>query len=129
MRPRAWRGSEQMGVSAQKAKIHLAIAAWHWGAYFGEEAIAKGLRLAISKWRRPAPYTAPTESKAAGLYMICTLARRQAQADGYDDALMFDWRGQVAEATGANAFFVKDGAPHQPTPERLPNGIPRRRGN
>ena len=107
MRPLAWRGSEQMGVSAQKAKIHLAISVWYWGAYFGEEAIKKGLRLDISKWRRPAPYTAPTESKAAGLYMICTLARHEAQAKGYDDALMFDWRGQVAEA-GPWRFEVGD---------------------
>ena len=125
MRPLAWRGSEQMGVSAQKSKIHLAIATWYWGAYFGEEAIAKGLRLDISKWRRPAPYTAPTESKAAGLYMICTLARHEAQAKGFDDALMFDWRGQVAEATGANAFFVRDGALHTPTPDCFLNGITR----
>jgi branched-chain amino acid aminotransferase len=125
MRPLAWRGSEQMGVSAQKAKIHLAIASWPWGAYFGEEAILKGLRLDISKWRRPAPYTAPIESKAAGLYMICTLARHDAQAKGYDDALMFDWRGQVAEATGANAFFVRDGRLHTPTPDCFLNGITR----
>ncbi|HEY0148124.1 MAG TPA: branched-chain amino acid aminotransferase [Allosphingosinicella sp.] len=125
MRPLAWRGSEQMGVSAQKSKIHLAIAAWPWGAYFGEEAIMKGLRLDISPWRRPAPYTAPVESKAAGLYMICTLARHQAQAKGYDDALMFDWRGQVAEGTGANAFFVKDGKLHTPTPDCFLNGITR----
>ncbi len=125
MRPLAWRGSEQMGVSAQKAKIHLAISVWYWGAYFGEEAIRKGLRLDISKWRRPAPYTAPTESKAAGLYMICTLARHEAQAKGYDDALMFDWRGQVAEGTGANAFFVRDGKLHTPTPDCFLNGITR----
>jgi branched-chain amino acid aminotransferase len=125
MRPLAWRGSEQMGVSAQKSKIHLAIAAWPWGAYFGEEAILKGLRLDISQWRRPAPYTAPVESKAAGLYMICTLARHQAQAKGYDDALMFDWRGQVAEGTGANAFFVKEGKLHTPTPDCFLNGITR----
>ena len=125
MRPLAWRGSEQMGVSAQKAKIHLAISVWYWGAYFGEEAIKKGLRLDISKWRRPAPYTAPTESKAAGLYMICTLARHEAQAKGYDDALMFDWRGQVAEGTGANAFFVRDGKLHTPTPDCFLNGITR----
>jgi branched-chain amino acid aminotransferase len=125
MRPLAWRGSEQMGVSAQRSKIHLAIATWPWGAYFGEEAIAKGLRLDISPWRRPAPYTAPTESKAAGLYMICTLARHQAQAKGYNDALMFDWRGQVAEATGANAFFVRDGVLHTPTPDCFLNGITR----
>jgi branched-chain amino acid aminotransferase len=125
MRPLAWRGSEQMGVSAQTAKIHLAIAVWPWGAYFGEEAIRKGLRLDIASWRRPAPYTAPTESKAAGLYMICTLARHDAQAKGYDDALMFDWRGQVAEATGANAFFVRDGVLHTPTPDCFLNGITR----
>jgi branched-chain amino acid aminotransferase len=125
MRPLAWRGSEQMGVSAQNSKIHLAIAAWPWGAYFGEEAIMKGLRLDISPWRRPAPYTAPVESKASGLYMICTLARHQAQAKGYDDALMFDWRGQVAEGTGANAFFVKEGKLHTPTPDCFLNGITR----
>ena len=125
MRPLAWRGSEQMGVSAQQAKIHLAIAVWPWPAYFGEDAIRRGLRLDISAWRRPAPYTAPTESKASGLYMICTLARHQAQAKGFDDALMFDWRGQVAEATGANAFFVRDGALHTPTPDCFLNGITR----
>ena len=125
VRPLAWRGSEQMGVSAQRTKIHLAIAAWPWGAYFGEEAVRRGVRLDIAKWRRPAPYTAPTESKAAGLYMICTLARHDAQAKGFDDALMFDWRGQVAEGTGANAFFVKDGALHTPTPDCFLNGITR----
>jgi branched-chain amino acid aminotransferase len=125
MRPLAWRGSEQMGVSGQKAKIHLAIACWYWGAYFGEEALMKGLRLDISPWRRPAPYTAPTESKASGLYMICTLARHQAQAKGYDDAMMFDWRGQVAEGTGANVFFVRDGVLHTPTPDCFLNGITR----
>jgi branched-chain amino acid aminotransferase len=125
MRPLAWRGSEQMGVSAQKSKIHLAIACWYWGAYFGEEALMKGLRLDISPWRRPAPYTAPTESKASGLYMICTLARHQAQAKGYDDAMMFDWRGRVAEGTGANAFFVRDGVLHTPTPDCFLNGITR----
>ena len=126
MRPLAWRGSEQMGVSAQRTKIHLAIAAWEWGAYFGDEAAQKGIRLAISRWRRPAPYTAPTSSKAAGLYMICTLSRHEAQAKGYDDALMFDWRGQVAEATGANAFFVQDGRLHTPTPDCFLDGITRR---
>jgi len=125
MRPLAWRGSEQMGVSAQRSRIHLAIAAWPWGAYFGEEAIRKGLRLDIAPWRRPAPYTAPTESKASGLYMICTLSRHQAQAKGYDDALMFDWRGKVAEGTGANIFFLKDGTLHTPTPDCFLNGITR----
>ena len=126
MRPLAWRGSEQMGVSAQRTKIHLAIAAWEWGAYFGEEAIRKGVRLDISPWRRPAPYTAPTQSKASGLYMICTLSRHAAQAKGFDDALMFDWRGQVAEGTGANAFFVRDGSIHTPTPDCFLDGITRR---
>ena len=125
MRPFAWRGSEQMGVAAQKAKIHLAIACWSWGAYFGEEALAKGLKLDIASWRRPAPYTAPTEAKAAGLYMICTLSKHQAAARGYDDAMMLDWRGQVAEATGANIFFWKDGELHTPTPDCFLNGITR----
>jgi branched-chain amino acid aminotransferase len=125
MRPLAWRGSEQMGVSAQRTKIHLAIACWDWGNYFSEEAVRKGLRLDISPWRRPAPYTAPVESKASGLYMICTLARHQAQAKGLDDAMMFDWRGRVAEGTGANAFFVRDGMLHTPIPDCFLNGITR----
>ena len=126
MRPLAWRGSEQMGVSAQRTKIHLAIACWDWGSYFDEEAVRRGLRLDISPWRRPAPYTAPTESKAAGLYMICTLARHNGQAKGYDDSLMLDWRGQVAEATGANAFFIRDNEIHTPTPDCFLDGITRR---
>lgn len=126
LRPVAWRGSEQMGVSAKRTKPHMAVACWHWGAYFGEEAIRKGLRLDISPWRRPAPYTAPTESKAAGLYMICTLAKHHAEDRGYNDALMLDWRGQVAEATGANAFFVRDGALHTPIPDCFLDGITRR---
>lgn len=125
VRPIAWRGSEQMGVAAQRTKPHLAVAAWEWGAYFGDEALAKGLRLTIARWRRPAPYTAPVHAKAAGLYMICTLSKHEAAAAGYDDALMFDWRGQVAEATGANVFFVKDGALHTPTPDCFLNGITR----
>jgi len=126
MRPIAWRGSEQMGVAAPKSKIHLAVSCWTWGAYFGPEALAKGLRLEIAPWRRPAPYTAPTASKAAGLYMICTLSKHHASDHGYDDALMLDWRGQVAEATGANVFFVKDGAVHTPTPDCFLDGITRR---
>ncbi|WP_439534501.1 branched-chain amino acid aminotransferase [Polymorphobacter sp.] len=126
VRPIAWRGSEQMGVSAQLTKPHLAVAVWEWGAYFGEEALRKGLRLAIAKWRRPAPYTAPTKAKAAGLYMICTMSKHEAEAAGYNDALMFDWRGQVAEATGANIFFLKDGALHTPTPDCFLDGITRR---
>ena len=126
MRPLAWRGSEQMGVSAQRTRIHLAVATWPWGAYFGEEALLKGVRLDIAPWRRPAPYTAPTDSKAAGLYMICTLSRHAAQAKGFDDALMFDWRGRVAEATGANAFFVREGRLHTPVPDCFLDGITRR---
>jgi branched-chain amino acid aminotransferase len=126
IRPIAWRGSEQMGVSAQKTKPHLAIACWEWGAYFGPEALAKGLRLNIAPWRRPAPYTAPTNSKAAGLYMICTMSKHAAEDAGYNDALMLDWRGQVAEATGANVFFLKDGVLHTPTPDCFLDGITRR---
>lgn len=126
MRPVAWRGSEQMGVAAQQTKTHVAIAAWQWPAYFGGEARAKGLRLMIAPWRRPAPYTAPTKAKAAGLYMICTLSKHEAENRGFNDALMLDWRGQVAEATGANIFFVKDGALHTPTPDCFLDGITRR---
>jgi len=126
VRPIAWRVAEQMGIAAQKTKPHLAIAAWEWGAYFGEEALAKGLRLDIARWRRPAPYTAPTRSKAAGLYMICTLSKQAAADAGYDDALMLDWRGQVAESTGANVFFLKDGVLHTPTPDCFLDGITRR---
>lgn len=126
VRPIAWRGSEQMGVAAQKTRPHLAIAAWEWGAYFGEAALIKGIRLNVAKWRRPAPYTAPTRSKAAGLYMICTLSKHAATDAGYDDALMLDWRGQVAEATGANIFFLKDGVLHTPTPDCFLDGITRR---
>jgi branched-chain amino acid aminotransferase len=125
VRPVAWRGSEQMGVSAQLTKPHLAVAAWSWGAYFGDEAIRKGLKLDISPWRRPAPYTAPTQAKASGLYMICTMAKHAAEDRGFNDALMFDWRGQVAEATGANAFFIRDGKIHTPTPDCFLNGLTR----
>ena len=126
VRPVAWRGSEQMGVSAQRTKPHLAIAAWEWGKYFDPALAAKGIRLDISPWRRPAPYTAPTDSKAAGLYMICTMAKHHAENRGYNDALMFDWRGRIAEATGANAFFVRDGVLHTPTPDCFLDGITRR---
>lgn len=125
MRPIAWRGSEQMGVAAQRTRPHMAIAVWPWGAYFGEEALRKGLKLDISPWRRPAPYTAPTQAKASGLYMICTMAKHAAENRGFNDALMFDWRGQVAEATGANAFFVRNGQIHTPTPDCFLNGITR----
>ena len=125
VRPVAWRGSEQMGVSAPRSRPHLAIAAWAWGAYYGEDVLERGLKLGIAEWRRPAPYTAPTAAKAAGLYMICTMSKHAAEAKGYNDAIMFDWRGQVAEATGANVFFVKDGGLHTPTPDCFLNGITR----
>ena len=126
MRPVAWRGSERMGVSPKGTKPHLAIAAWEWGKYFDEAKAAKGIRLDIAPWRRPAPYTAPVHSKAAGLYMIATLSKQHADGRGFDDALMFDWRGQVAEATGANAFFVRDGKLYTPTPDCFLDGITRR---
>ncbi|HZF42693.1 MAG TPA: branched-chain amino acid aminotransferase [Sphingomonadaceae bacterium] len=126
VRPVAWRGSEQMGVGAQRTKPHLAVAVWHWGAYYGDEQLRRGIRLDIASWRRPAPHTAPVHAKAAGLYMIATLSKHQASDRGFDDALMFDWRGQVAEATGANAFFVRDGVLHTPTPDAFLNGITRR---
>ncbi|MGH6866716.1 MAG: branched-chain amino acid aminotransferase [Methyloceanibacter sp.] len=126
VRPIAWRGSEQMGVSAQKTKINVAIAAWDWGSYFDPAARDKGLKLAFAKYRRPDPRTAPAKSKAAGLYMICTIEKHRAEREGYADALMLDWRGQIAEATGANIFFVKDGAIHTPTPDCFLDGITRR---
>ena len=126
VRPLAWRGSEQMGVSAQATKPHLAIAAWEWGKYFDPALAARGIRLDIAPWRRPAPYTAPVHAKAAGLYMICTMSKHHAENRGFNDALMLDWRGQVAEATGANAFFVRDGVIHTPTPDCFLDGITRR---
>lgn len=126
VRPVAWRGSEMMGVAAQQNKIHVAIAVWEWPSYFSPEAKMKGLRLQISDWRRPAPNMAPTKAKAAGLYMICTLSKHKAERDGYQDALMLDWRGLVAEATGANIFFAKDGKLHTPTPDCFLDGITRR---
>jgi len=126
VRPVAWRGSEQMGVSAQHSKINVAIAAWDWGAYFDPAAMETGIRLAMAEYRRPDPQTAPAKSKAAGLYMICTLEKHRAEAAGYADALMLDWRGRVAEATGANIFFLKDGVLHTPTPDCFLDGITRR---
>lgn len=126
MRPVAWRGSEQMGVSPKGSKPHLAIACWEWGKYFDPALAARGIRMEIAPWRRPAPYTAPTESKAAGLYMICTLSKGHAEDNGYHDALMLDWRGQVAEATGANVFFIRDNVIHTPTPDCFLDGITRR---
>ena len=126
MRPVAWRGAESMGVAPGLTKPHLAIAAWEWGKYYDPRHSEKGIRLDIAPWRRPAPYTAPTDSKAAGLYMICTLAKQHAEERGYNDALMFDWRGRVAEATGANVFFVADGTLHTPVPDCFLDGITRR---
>ena len=125
VRPLAWRGSEQMGVAAQSAKIHLAIAAWDWGSYFPMEQRLKGIRITIAKYRRPDPATAPAATKAAGCYMICTIEKHRAEAQGYSDALMYDWRGHVAECTGANIFFIKDGAIHTPTADCFLNGITR----
>jgi len=126
VRPVAWRGAEQMGVSAQQSKIHLAIACWQWPSYFSPEARLKGIRMKFAKWARPAPNTAPTQSKAAGLYMICTLSKHDAEAEGYEDALMLDWRGQIAEATGANVFLAIDGELHTPKPDCFLDGITRR---
>lgn len=125
VRPIAWRGSEMMGVSAQQSRIHLAIAAWEWPSYFSVEARMKGIAMKTSPWRRPAPDTAPTESKSSGLYMICTLSKHAVEAEGFDDALMLDWRGFVAEGTGANIFLVQDGKLHTPTPDCFLNGITR----
>ncbi|MEO6432820.1 MAG: branched-chain amino acid aminotransferase [Sphingomicrobium sp.] len=126
MRPVAWRGSESMGVAPGNTRPHLAIAAWEWGKYYDPRHSENGLRLDIAPWRRPAPYTAPTESKAAGLYMICTLSKQHAEQRGFQDALMLDWRGRVAEATGANVFFVRDGKLHTPVPDCFLDGITRR---
>ncbi|MGB3720678.1 MAG: branched-chain amino acid aminotransferase [Proteobacteria bacterium] len=126
VRPIAWRGSEQMGVSAQNAKIHLAIAAWDWGSYFDPAERMRGIRVTFAHYRRPDPRTAPAKTKAAGLYMICTLEKHRAERAGYADALMLDWRGHVAECTGANIFFVKDGALHTPVPDCFLDGITRR---
>jgi branched-chain amino acid aminotransferase len=126
MRPVAWRGSESMGVAPGKTRPHLAIAAWEWGKYYSPRDSQEGIRLDIAPWRRPAPYTAPTESKASGLYMICTLSKQHAEQRGFNDALMFDWRGRVAEATGANVFFVRDNELHTPTPDCFLDGITRR---
>jgi branched-chain amino acid aminotransferase len=125
VRPLAWRGSEQLSVSAHGTKIHLIVAVWPWPNLFGENRM-KGVRLDIATWKRPHPHTAPTASKAAGLYMIGTLAKHEAEANGFDDALMMDWRGQVAEGTGANVFFVMNGELHTPKPDCFLDGITRR---
>jgi branched-chain amino acid aminotransferase len=125
VRPIAWRGSEMIGVSAQQTKIHVAIAVWEWPSYFDPATKAKGIRLTWAKYDRPAPNTIPTAAKAAGLYMICTISKHAAEKDGYADAMMVDYRGYIAEATGANVFFVKDGVLHTPTPDCILNGITR----
>ena len=127
VRPFAWRGSEMMAVSAQQTKIHIAIATWEWGTYFDPKLKTEGIKLNISKWRRPAPDTIPWDTKASGLYMICTLSKHAAEREGYTDSLMLDHEGNVAEATGANIFFKdKNGELHTPTPDCFLDGITRR---
>jgi len=125
VRPVAWRGSEELSVPGRNNTVHLAIAAWVWPSYFSVEEKLKGIRLQWSKWKRPSPETIPCKAKAAGLYMICTLSKDAAMADGYADALMLDYRGYVAEATGANVFFVKGDEIHTPTPDCFLDGITR----
>ena len=125
VRPIVWRGADRLAVSAPDATIHLAIAVWPWPKYFPDEVIQNGMRLDIAKWRRPSPQTAPATIKAAGLYMICTISKHKAEAKGCSDALFMDWRGYVAEATGANVFFVKDGEVHTPLADCFLNGITR----
>ena len=127
IRPFAWRGSEMMAVSAQNTKIHVAIATWEWGTYFDSKLKLEGIKLNISKWRRPAPNTIPWDTKASGLYMICTLSKHEAERQGYSDSLMLDHEGNVAEATGANIFFKdKNGDLHTPIPDSFLDGITRR---
>jgi branched-chain amino acid aminotransferase len=126
VRPIAWRGAEMMGVSAQSTKINLAIAVWEWPSYFDPEQRLKGIRLTLSKWKRPSPETIPCDTKAAGLYMICTLSKHDAERRGYADSLMLDYENYVAEATGANVFFIRDGEIHTPKPDCFLDGITRR---
>ena len=126
VRPVAWRGSEMMAVSAQNATIHVAIATWEWPSMFDLAAKMKGIRLDIADYRRPDPATAPCHSKAAGLYMICTISKHKAERKGYADAMMLDWQGRVAECTGANIFFTRDGAIHTPLADCFLDGITRR---
>ena len=127
IRPFAWRGSEMMAISAQQTKIHVAIATWEWGSYFDPKLKTEGIKLNISKWRRPAPNTIPWDTKASGLYMICTLSKHEAEQQGYTDSLMLDYEGNVAEATGANIFFKdKEGNLHTPMPDSFLDGITRR---
>lgn len=124
VRPFAWRGSEMMGVASKGNKIHLAIAVWHWGDYFADK--MTGIRLCMADWKRPAPDTIPCKAKGAGLYMICTLAKDAASDKGFDDALMLDYKGRIAECTGAHIFFVRDGEIHTPTNDILLDGITRK---
>jgi branched-chain amino acid aminotransferase len=126
LRPVAWRGSEMMGVAAQANKIHLAIAAWEWPSYFDPAQKMKGIRIDMAEYRRPDPATAPSAAKAAGLYMICTISKHKAERKGYADALMLDWQGRVAECTGANVFFIRDGIVHTPIADCFLDGITRR---
>ena len=127
VRPLIWRGSEMMAISAQKNKIHVAIATWEWGSYFDPKLKLQGIKLNISKWRRPAPNTIPWDTKAAGLYMICTLSKHEAEAQGFTDSLMLDYEGNIAEATGANIFFKNQaGELHTPIPDSFLDGITRR---
>jgi branched-chain amino acid aminotransferase len=125
VRPVAWRGAEVMGVASKGSKVHVAVAAWEWPSYFDPEEKKKGIRIGWSKWKRPSPETIPCEAKAAGLYMICTLSKDAAERAGYSDALMLDYRGYVAECTGANVFFVRDGVLHTPKPDCFLNGLTR----
>ena len=127
VRPVIWRGSEMMAISAQKNKINVAIATWEWGSYFDPKLKIEGIKLNISKWRRPAPNTIPWDTKAAGLYMICTLSKHEAEAQGFTDSLMLDFEENIAEATGANIFFKsKNGELHTPVPDSFLDGITRR---
>ena len=127
VRPVVWRGSEMMAISAQKTKIHVAIATWEWGSYFDPNLKLKGIKLNISKWRRPAPNTIPWDTKASGLYMICTLSKHEAEKEGFTDSLMLDYQNNIAEATGANIFFKNSkGELHTPIPDSFLDGITRR---
>ena len=127
VRPVTWRGSEMMAISAQQTKIHVAIAAWEWGSYFDSNLKLKGIKLDISKWRRPAPDTIPWDTKASGLYMICTLSKHEAEKKGFTDSMMLDYQGNIAEATGANVFFkTESGELHTPVADSFLNGITRR---
>ena len=127
VRPVAWRGSEMMAISAQQTKIHVAIATWEWGSYFDPKLKTNGIKLNISKWKRPSPDSIPWDTKASGLYMICTLSKHEAEQQGYSDSLMLDYEGNVAEATGANIFFKdKEGNLHTPIPDSFLDGITRR---